>query len=198
PALVGLRLRMAMGSSALEQLDAVAGGDSDDGPLGVRPIAELVRASGPLALALAVHGVDLQHSDAPDRFDGIVDLGLRGPLVDHEGVGVGLDQGVALLAHDWGDDDVAWVLHASASASSASDAAARLRAAVFFGAGSTGSGIGVSSGSRTSVSPVSSTSVSSTSVSSTSDSVLSVSAASVRSASAVAAAADSAASGRAW
>src|SRR5262245_11064929 len=92
PALVGLRLRMAMASSALEQLDAVAGGDSDDGPLRVRPMAELVGTPGPLGLALAVHGVDLQHADAPDRLDGVVDLRFRGSLVDHERVGVGLDQ----------------------------------------------------------------------------------------------------------
>src|SRR5262245_28490299 len=70
PALVGLRVRIAMGRpSALEQLDAVAGGDGDDGALGVGPAPALVGPAGALGLALAVQGVDLEDVDAPDGLD---------------------------------------------------------------------------------------------------------------------------------
>jgi hypothetical protein len=39
---------------------------------------------------LPVEGVTLT-ADTPDRLDGVVDLGLGGPLVDDERVDVGLD-----------------------------------------------------------------------------------------------------------
>src|SRR6476619_5725275 len=91
PALVGLRVRMAMARpSALEQLDVVAGGDGDDGPLGVGATTLAVRAPGALGLALPVEGVDLEDAHAPDRLDGVVDLGLGRSLVDDERVDVGL------------------------------------------------------------------------------------------------------------
>src|SRR6187397_1901342 len=69
PGLVGLRLRRGMVSVrplALEQLDGIAGHQRDDGPLGVRPLAEGGLAAVALALALAVHGVDLLDPHVPD------------------------------------------------------------------------------------------------------------------------------------
>src|SRR6478672_10344947 len=75
PGVVGLYLRMAMvcsplssiwsvvtgsGARAAEDLDAVAGGEGDDGALGVLALAHQA-ALAPLALALTVDRVDAAH-----------------------------------------------------------------------------------------------------------------------------------------
>src|SRR5829696_116595 len=96
PALVGLRERMAIGISVLEQRDVVAGGQRDDGALGVGLAPEAVRTAGPGDLAGTVEGVDLDDLHAPDRLDGVVDLGLAGTRVDDERVHALLDERVAL------------------------------------------------------------------------------------------------------
>src|SRR5690606_36420257 len=110
--------RSAMGSDlCLEEVDRLALGEGDDGPLGVGTLA--VVAGPPIALALAgpVEGVHLEDLDVEDLLDRVVDLRLGGAGGHLEGVGgVGLvGEGVGLLAHDRRQDDVAGVLHLASS-----------------------------------------------------------------------------------
>src|SRR6478752_1047748 len=111
PGLVGLRMRMAIVRSVLEQRDLVARRQGDDRPLGVGLAAVLVAAPGAGDLALAVHRVDLDDLDAPDGLDGVVDLRLAGAGVHLEGVDALLDQPVGLLRDHRGEDDVARIFH---------------------------------------------------------------------------------------
>src|SRR4051794_17826913 len=110
PALVGLRERIAMSvsspGSVLEQRDVVAGGQGDDGALGVGLAPEAVVLACPGDLAGPVERVDLDDLHAPDRLDGVVDLGLARTRVDDEGVDALLDEPVALLRDDRRHDDV--------------------------------------------------------------------------------------------
>src|SRR6476620_1729392 len=119
PGLVGLRLRRAIGLS-LEEVDRVAGRQSDDRPLPVGALAPHTGATVDGGLALAVERVHLGDLHVEDRLDGRPDLGLGGVGVDEERVHVVLDQPVGLLAHHRLDDDVAGVLHAPVSSVSVS------------------------------------------------------------------------------
>src|SRR5690554_1258261 len=103
------------GDLCLVEVDRLALGEGDDGPLGVGTAAEHAGATVALALPLAVQRVHLRHLDVEDLLDGVVDLRLGGRLVDAEGVDARLGEGVGLLAHDRLDDDVAGVLHDAAS-----------------------------------------------------------------------------------
>src|SRR3954468_10596079 len=87
PGLVGLRLRSGMvGSAPLEQVDAVALDEGDDGPLGVGSLAEGEAAAVALALALAVQRGDLGHPDVEDLLHRLADLDLVAVGVDLERV----------------------------------------------------------------------------------------------------------------
>src|SRR4051794_17757484 len=119
PGLVGLRMRMAIVRSVLEQRDLVPRCQGDDRPLGVGLAAVLVAAPGAGDLALAVHRVDLDDLDAPDGLDGVVDLRLAGVGMHLEGVDALLDQPVGLLRDRGGEDDVARILHLMSSSASA-------------------------------------------------------------------------------
>src|SRR4051812_26132876 len=114
PGVVGLYLRIPMSvpylSSACgcgEDVDPLAVGDGDDGPLGVGTLAR----PGPRATLLAgpVQRVDPGDLDLEDRLDGDLDLGLIGVGDDEERVLVLVEQPVALLAHHGGEQDVAVV-----------------------------------------------------------------------------------------
>src|SRR6478672_2176807 len=130
PALVGLRLRRGMRgpASVLEQRDLGTRFEGDEGSLGVRAAADLVALPVALGLADAVEGVHLDDLHAPDRLDGVVDLGLAGALVDMERVDALLDEGVALLRHDRSDHDVAGILHHCSSVSVSAAAASAVSA----------------------------------------------------------------------
>src|SRR3954469_17832046 len=141
PGLVGLRLRRGI-RSAFEQIDLLAGGEGDDGPLGVGPLSVGERAPVALALAVAVHGVHLFDPHVEDRLDGLADLGAVGVRVDDEGVNARVEQGVGLLRHDRADDDVAGVLHDCSSSSLATATSASAPA----GAAGTGSAAGSAAG----------------------------------------------------
>src|SRR5688572_21038993 len=112
PGVVGLYLRMAMptqsSARAREDVDALTGSNADDRALGVLALAEPV--AGAASLALAVHGVHRGDLDAEDLLDRDLDLGLVGVGVHHERVLVVVEQAVALLTDDRGDEDVAVVL----------------------------------------------------------------------------------------
>src|SRR5262245_11989998 len=115
PGLVGLRERIAMAISVLEQRDVVAGSQGDDGPLRVGLLALAVVAPHASDLAGPVEGVDLDDLDAPNRLDRVVDLGLGRARVHLERVDALLDERVALLGDDRRQDDVAGILHHSSS-----------------------------------------------------------------------------------
>src|SRR6202042_985967 len=78
PGVVGLYLRIAMCSKLLwiarladrtaEDVDPLASGEADDGPLGVRPLAPA--ELGPAALARPVEGVHARDLDAEAGLDG--------------------------------------------------------------------------------------------------------------------------------
>src|SRR6266508_2406953 len=68
PGLVGLRDRIPMVNSVLEQRDFTRR-ERDDGVLHVGLRTDAVGAPGAALLALAVQGVDLADFDAPDRLD---------------------------------------------------------------------------------------------------------------------------------
>src|SRR5262245_13389987 len=110
PGLVGLRVRMPMTTSVLEQRD-LARGERDDGVLDVGLGADPVGAPRAAALARAVQRVDAVHLDAPDQLDGVADLRLARRRMNLEGVDPGLHQRVALFGDDRGEDDVARILH---------------------------------------------------------------------------------------
>src|ERR687890_2336307 len=126
PGVVGLYLRIAIADSVLylwsersrrsgagttEDLDAVAGRQRDDGPLGVLALAELVAAAA-LALALAVDRVHAEDLDVEDLLDRDLDLRLVGLGQDDERVLVLVEQAVALLGDDRGQQDVPGVADA--------------------------------------------------------------------------------------
>src|SRR3954466_10691656 len=124
---------MPSGARASEDLDALAGGERDDGALGVLALAHL-RAPAALALALAVdrvHAVDLH---VEDLLHGDLDLRLVRLGQHDERVLTGVDQAVALLGDDRGEQDVPGVADAHAFSSVVSSAATSTAAAFFAGA----------------------------------------------------------------
>src|SRR5829696_10271855 len=104
------------GARAPEDLDAVAGSDGDDGALGVLAPPHL-RAPAALALALAVDGVHAQNLHVEDLLDSDLDLGLVRLGQHDEGVLVAVEQPVALLGDDRGEQDVPGVADAHAFSS---------------------------------------------------------------------------------
>src|SRR5271169_3440839 len=79
-------------------LNPVASGETDDGPLGVRPLAPA--EPGPAALALPVDRVHSGHPDVERGFDRLPDLGLMRAGRDDEGVLAAIGQPQALLRDD--------------------------------------------------------------------------------------------------
>src|SRR4051794_34443363 len=106
----------ASGARAPEDLDALARGDRDDGALGVLALAHL-RAAAALALALAVDRVDVQDLHVEDLLDSDLDLRLVGLGPHDEGVLVLVEQAVALLRDDRGEQHVPGVADAHAFSS---------------------------------------------------------------------------------
>src|SRR4051794_15102167 len=95
----------ASGARTPEDLDAVAGGQRHDGALGVLALAH-PGAPAALALALAVDRVDAEDLHVEDLLDSDLDLGLVGLGQDDERVLVLVEQAVALLRDDRGEQDV--------------------------------------------------------------------------------------------
>src|SRR4051812_25447201 len=110
---------VASGARAPEDLDAVAGCERHDGALGVLALAH-PGAAAALALALAVDRVDAGDLHVEDLLDSDLDLGLVGLGQDDERVLVLVQQSVALLGDDRGEQDVPVVAdgHAFSSVSS--------------------------------------------------------------------------------
>src|SRR5580693_5605972 len=113
PGVVGLYLRIPMCSSSYgspglsrttEDVDPLAFGEADDGPLGVRPLAPA--EPGPAALARPVEGVHAGDLDVEHFLDGLPDLGLVRARRDDEGVLAVIGQPVALLGNHRPDQDV--------------------------------------------------------------------------------------------
>src|SRR3954453_14283729 len=125
----GPSVRVPSGARASEDLDAVAGSERDDGALGVLALAHL-RAPAALALALAVDRVHAENLHVEDLLDSDLDLRLVRLRQHDERVLVGVDQAVALLGDDQGDQDVPGVADAHAFSSVVSSAAASAAAAV--------------------------------------------------------------------
>src|SRR4051794_4578873 len=121
------------GARASEDLDAVAGSERDDGALGVLALAHL-RAPAALALALAVDRVHAENLHVEDLLDSDLDLRLVGLRQHDERVLVGVDQAVALLGDDRGEQDVPGVADAHAFSSVVSSAAAAFVAGAFLAA----------------------------------------------------------------
>src|SRR5207248_5379255 len=92
---------------ASEEVDAVAGGDADNGAFGV--VALAVAEPGALALAGSVEGVDARHLDVEDLLDGNLDLRLFGVRVNDERALVLVDESIALLRDDRSEQHVAGV-----------------------------------------------------------------------------------------
>src|SRR3954454_7358472 len=90
-----------------EEVDAVTLGETDYGALGV--VAGADTEPRALALALAVGGVDARHLHLEDLLHGDLDLRLVGIGVHQERVLVLVDEPVALLRDDRGEQDVARV-----------------------------------------------------------------------------------------
>src|SRR3954470_14699743 len=112
PGVVGLYLRIAMiynplADRAAEGLDTVTVSQLHHRALGRLALTEA--RPGALALALAVRGVDRQYADVEDLLDRDLDLGLVRVRVDQERVPVLVENAVALLGNNRGDDDVARV-----------------------------------------------------------------------------------------
>src|SRR5439155_19848040 len=105
-------------SSAPEDLDRVALGEGDDGPLGGGARAVTTRTPVALALALAVQRVHVGDPHVEDGLDRVSDLDLVGVAGDDERVDVPHECGVRLLGHHRPDDDVAGVLVAHAAPAS--------------------------------------------------------------------------------
>src|SRR5215218_8006961 len=108
--------RAGSGARAAEDLDALAGGDRHDGALGGLALTHPV-AAGALALALAVQGVHAEHLHVEDLLDRDLDLRLVGVRPDDERVLVLVQQAVALLRDDRGDQHVPGVADAHAFSS---------------------------------------------------------------------------------
>src|SRR4051794_38194543 len=96
---------VASGARAPEDLDAVAGCERHDGALGVLALAH-PGAPAALALALAVDRVDAQDLHVEDLLDSDLDLCLVGLGQDDERVLVLVQEPVALLGDDRGEQDV--------------------------------------------------------------------------------------------
>src|SRR4051794_23292041 len=109
----------ASGARTPEDLDAVAGGQRHDGALGVLALAH-PGAPAALALALAVDRVDAEHLHVEDLLDSDLDLGLVGLGQDDERVLVLVQQAIALLRDDRGEQDVPGVADGHAFSSVAS------------------------------------------------------------------------------
>src|SRR3954471_240096 len=122
PGVVGLYLRIAItdsvpvfypwsvdpaasGARAPEDLDAVARRERHDGALGVLALAH-AGAAAALALALAVDRVDAGDLHVEDLLDSDLDLRLVGLGQHDERVLVVVEQPVALLGDDRGEQDV--------------------------------------------------------------------------------------------
>src|SRR5919108_1212641 len=91
----------------LEDFDAIAGAELDD-----RLLPAGLRAAGPaaaLGLRLHLEDVHCDDLDVEELFDGLADLRLVGARVHAERVLVVLDQAVALLGDDRGEDHLARV-----------------------------------------------------------------------------------------
>src|SRR5689334_19681657 len=110
------------GAGAPEDLDAVARGDRHDRALGVLALAH-PGAAAALALALAVDRVDAEHLHVEDLLDSDLDLRLVGLGQDDERVLVLVQQPVALLRDDRGEQDVPGVADGHAFSSVSSDGA---------------------------------------------------------------------------
>src|SRR3954462_2442202 len=104
---------VASGARAPEDLDAVAGCERHDGALGVLALAH-PGAAAALALALAVDRVDAGDLHVEDLLDGDLDLRLVGLGQDDERVLVLVQEPVALLGDDRGEQDVPGVADAHA------------------------------------------------------------------------------------
>src|SRR3954470_17511809 len=101
---------------APEDLDALPRGDRDDGALGVLALAHPGTPAA-LALALAVDRVDAQDLHVEDLLDGDLDLRLVGLGQHDERVLVLVQEPVALLGDDRGEQDVPGVADAHACSS---------------------------------------------------------------------------------
>src|SRR5215218_6452598 len=108
--------RAGSGARAAEDLDALAGGDRHDGALGGLALTHPV-AAGALALALAVEGVHAEDLHVEDLLDRDLDLRFVGVRPDDERVLVLVQQAVALLRDDRGDEHVPGVADAHAFSS---------------------------------------------------------------------------------
>src|SRR5829696_472897 len=108
--------RAGSGARAAEDLEALAGGDRHDGALGGLALAHPV-AAGALALALAVQRVHAEDLHVEDLLDRDLDLRLVGVRPDDERVLVVVQQAVALLRDDRGDEHVPGVADAHAFSS---------------------------------------------------------------------------------
>src|SRR5918999_6007771 len=102
-----------LGLQALEDRDRVALADLDDGLL---PGA---RAPGGVAAALRLGrhrgGPHVDHADAEELLDRLLDLGLVRVLVDAERVLADRRQRVGLLGDDGADDDLAGIHYGATS-----------------------------------------------------------------------------------
>src|SRR3954469_25308943 len=117
-------IRVPSGARTAEDLDAVAGAERHDGALGVLALAHL-GAPAALALALTVDRVHAEDIHVEDLLDRDLDLRLVGLRQHDERVLVLVDEPVALLRDDRGEQDVPGVAyaHAFSSVSVVSDGA---------------------------------------------------------------------------
>src|SRR4051794_1027183 len=98
-------IRVPSGARTAEDLDAVAGAERHDGALGVLALAHL-GAPAALALALTVDRVHARDLHVEDLLDRDLDLRLVGLRQHDERVLVAVDEPVALLRDDRGEQDV--------------------------------------------------------------------------------------------
>src|SRR5690625_3504624 len=141
PGVVGLCLRIPMSfdpyplraglDGRTEDVDG-AFAEVNDGTLGVHALAH--PEAGALLLAFPVHRVDRGDLDVEDLLDGDLDLRLVRPPVHEEGVLALVEQVVAFLRNDRGDDDVVRVAavsggHFCSCSTSAAEAVSDLPAA---------------------------------------------------------------------
>src|SRR4051794_15464370 len=121
------------GARTPEDLDAVARGQRHDGALGVLALAHHA-ALAALALALPVDRVHAEHLHVEDLLDSDLDLGLVGLGQDDERVLVLVQEPVALLGDDRGEQDVPVVADGHAFSSVLSSVVAASAAAFLAGA----------------------------------------------------------------
>src|SRR5687767_6786416 len=125
--------RTPSGVRAPEDLDALARGEGDDGALGVLALTHHA-ALAALALALTVDRVHAEDLHVEDLLDRDLDLRLVRLGQHDERVLTGVDQAVALLGDDRGEQDIPVVADAHAVSSVISSAAAAFFAGAFFAA----------------------------------------------------------------